>query len=165
MSGFQVPERGFIYDVKYTIDREGLRIAPAWRKDTLAGSVLFFCDSFTFGSGLNDDETLPYQVGVQSEGRYRTFNFAVGGYGPNHMLAAIEHGMVRRIVDTPASHAFYTVVARHVWRVAGLDAWTNHVFPRYALDADGTVHAAGFFEERKPQALQLGVGAQRLRGN
>jgi hypothetical protein len=74
------------------------------------------------------------------------------------MLAAIEHGMVRRIVDAPASYAFYTVIPRQVWRVAGLDTWYKHQYPRYALDADGTVHAAGFFEERKPLALQLGGG-------
>ncbi len=52
------------------------------------------------GAGLEDDETLSYQVGVQSGGRYRTFNFAANGYGPAQMLAAIETGMVGRIVDT-----------------------------------------------------------------
>ncbi len=156
MPSFHGPERT-IYDVKYTIDSNGLRVAPPWRKDALAGSVLFFGDSFTFGYGLNDNETLPYQVGVQSAGRYRTFNFAFNGYSPAQMLALIEHGMVRRVVDdTSPSHAYYTAIPDHVWRVAGLTALTHQ--PRYVLDADGTVQAAGFFRDPKPLALRLGLG-------
>ena len=123
----------------------------------MAGSVLFFGDSLTFGYGLNDNETLPYQVGVQSGGRYRTFNFAFNGYSPAQMLAAIEHGMVRRVVDAPPGHAYYIAIPDHVWRVAGRTAWIRHQ-PRYVLDSDGTVQAAGFYEDPEPLALRLGLG-------
>jgi hypothetical protein len=151
MPGFHGPERT-IYDVKYTIDSNGLRVAPPWRKDALAVSVLFFIDSLTFGYGLNDEETLPYQVGVQSGGRYRTFNFAFSGYSPAQMLGLIEHGMVRRVVgDASPSHAYYTAIADHVWRVAGRTRWIKNQ-PRYVLDADGTVQAAGFFDDPKTLA-------------
>ena len=114
---------GVLFDVDYTIDSSGLRVAPSWRKDDLTGTVLFFGCSFTFGEGLKDNETLPYQVGVQSRGRYRTFNFAFEAYGPNQMLAQIEHGMVQRVVDTTPQYAFYVAIPIHVWRVAGRDAW------------------------------------------
>ncbi len=100
---------------------------------------------------------MPYQVGAQLGGRYRTFNFGFGGYSPAQMLAEIEHGMVRRVVDTAPHYAFYIAASFHVWRVAGRVAWIQHE-PRYVLDADGAVHQAGFFEDPKPLALRLGLG-------
>lgn len=147
---------GLLFDRTYTIDSDGLRVAAPFRKDDLAGTVLFFGCSFAFGEGLRDNETLPYQVGAQSDGRYRTYNFAFEAYGPNQMLAAIEHGIVRRVVSTTPQDAFYIAIPGHVWRVAGRVAWGGHA-PRYVLDADGTVHRAGYFGDRKPLAARLGL--------
>ena len=122
---------GVLFDVNYTIDSNGLRVAPPWRQDDLAGTVLFFGCSFTFGEGLNDSETLPYQVGIQSGGRYRTFNFAFEAYSPAQMLAEIEHSMVSRVVDTTPRDAYYIAIPDHVWRVAGRVPWARA--PRYVL--------------------------------
>jgi hypothetical protein len=154
--------KGVLFDTNYTIDSNDLRVAPPWRKDDLAGTALFFGCSFTFGEGLKDNETLPYQVGEQSGGRYRTFNFAFDAYGPSQMLAEIEHGIVQRTVDTTPRYAYYIAIPNHVWRVAGRTAWGQHA-PRYVLDADGTVHQAGHFENRQSLALRLGLG-QRIEG-
>jgi hypothetical protein len=154
---------GMLFDRTYTIDANGLRVAPPYRQPDLIGTVLFFGCSFTFGDGLDDDETLPYQVGTQSGGRYRTFNFAFQAYGPNHMLALIQHDRVRRVVDTTPQHAFYVAIPGHVWRVAGRVAWGGHA-PRYALNADGSVHLAGAFGNREllDQRLGLKHGVRQL---
>jgi hypothetical protein len=148
---------GLMYDVRYTIDSNGLRVAPSYSKNDLASTIVFLGCSYAFGSGLEDNETLPYQVGVQSGGRYRTFNFSFEGYSPAQMLAAIEHDMVRRVVDTTPRYAYYVAIPGHVWRVAGLVSWGGHA-PRYVLDADGTVHQEGYFEDRRPLAERLGFG-------
>ena len=149
---------GLLFDGTYTIDPEGLRAAPPYRKDDLAGTVLFFGCSFTFGEGLADGETLPYQVGMQSRGRYRTFNFGVQGYSPNQMLASIEHGIVRRVVEATPRYAVYIAIPDHIWRVAGRVPWGWHA-PRYVLDADGTPRRSGDFESRQPLAGRLGFVA------
>lgn len=44
-----------IYDVGYSIDRNGLRVTAEGKPP----AVWFFGDSFTFGEGVEDDETLP----------------------------------------------------------------------------------------------------------
>lgn len=150
---------GVLFDEKYTIDSNGLRVAPPWHSDNSAGTVLFFGCSFAFGEGLGDTETVPYQVGLQSDGRYRTFNFGFEGYGPEQMLAAIEHGTVLRLVDTHPRYAYYIAIPDHVWRVAGRTAWGGHA-PRYVLNADGTVRAAGHYEDRTPLARRLGLGGR-----
>lgn len=145
-----------IYDVTYTIDANGLRISPPWHKD-VAGTVLFFGCSFTYGEGLHDNETLAYQVGTQSGGRYRTLNFGFHGYGPHQMLAAIEHGMVRRIVDTRPQYVFYTAIPNHVVRVVGKVNYGKHA-PRYLLDTSGNVYQAGRFEDvsgQRPDQSEL----------
>jgi hypothetical protein len=150
---------GVLFNVDYTIDSDGLRVAPPYRKDDLTGTAIFFGCSFTFGEGLKDEETLPYLVGSQSGGRYRTFNFAFEGYSPAHMLAEIEHGMVQRVVDTTPQYAYYVAIPNHVWRVAGRVPWGGHA-PRYVLDTDGTLNQAGNLGNRKPLALRLGLGSR-----
>jgi len=147
---------GLLFDVTYTIDSNGLRVAPPYSKDDLAGTVLFFGCSFTFGEGLKDDETLPYQVGAQSGGRFRTINFGVGGYGSEQMLAAIAHGIVGRVVDTPPRYAYYIALPTHVWRAAGRVSWGLHA-PRYVQAADGKLYQMGNFENRRPLAVRLGL--------
>ena len=61
-----------VYDVTQTIDSNGLRISAPAGKAPPDGTVIFFGCSFTFGEGLQDDETLPYQVCTQSRGRWRS---------------------------------------------------------------------------------------------
>jgi hypothetical protein len=151
--------QGILFDTNYTIDPNGLRIAPRWDRENSAATILFFGCSFTFGEGVKDNETLPYQVGAQSGGRYRVFNFGFEAYGPEQMLAAIEHGMVSRIVDTTPKYAYYVAIPNHVWRVAGRTAWGRHA-PRYVVGTNGTVHQEGYFENRRPLALRLGLGGR-----
>jgi hypothetical protein len=149
-----LPE-GLLYNVTYTIDSTGLRVSPPRRKDSL-GSILFFGCSFTFGEGLQDGETLPYQVGVESEGQYRTYNFGFHGYGPHQMLAEIEHGLVERIVESDPypRYAIYTMVPHHVARVAGRVVYGRHA-PRYLLDSDGGVRQVGHFDDNEPKSARL----------
>jgi len=133
------------YDVTYSIGADGLRVAPSWQTADLAGTVLFFGDSFMYGEGLQDTETLPYQVGAQSGGRYRTLNFGFHGYGPNQMLAELEHGIVQRIATTNPQYAIDVAIPAQVWRVAGKVPYGQHS-PRYVLEPDGSVVRAGDFE-------------------
>lgn len=142
-------ERGVrLYDVTYTIDSKGLRVAPPVRVNGggTPGCILFFGDSFTFGEGLQDSETLPYQVGIRSGAR--TFNFGFHGYGPHQMLAAIEKGLVRQLVDCRPDYAIYQAISHHVARVAGKVFFGQHA-PRYRLGSDGSVYFDGHFDDEK----------------
>ena len=73
------------------------------------------------------------------------------------MLAAVETGRVGRVVDTPPRYAYYMAIPHHVWRAAAGRLELHHQ-PRYVLDADGTLHRAGYFEGRQPLGRQLGLG-------
>jgi hypothetical protein len=156
--------RGVLFDRIYTIDSDGLRIAPPYVKGDASTAMVFFGCSFAFGEGLADDETLPYQVGVQSGGLDRTYNFGFEAYGAEQMLAAIEHGMVTKIVQTSPKYAFYVAIPGHVWRAAGKVAWGGHA-PRYVLDSDGNVLQQGYLADRPSLDDRLGLDYRsRLKG-
>lgn len=148
-------ERGVrLYDVTYTIDVKGLRAAPPVKNGESPSCILFFGCSFTFGEGLQDTETLPFQVGIHSGGQYRTFNFGFHGYGPHQMLAAIEHGLVRRVVDCRPEYAIYQALPHHVVRVAGKVFFGQHA-PRYKIGSDGIVRLTGHFDDGKKVSSPL----------
>lgn len=132
------------YDVAYTIDDQGLRISPP---DTAANGercVLFFGCSFTFGEGVDDQQTMPYRVGLKTH--YRVRNFGFRAYGPQHMLAAIESGFVRQAARCRPTDAVFWTNSHHLRRAAGKWSWDRYG-PRYALLADGTVRRDGSFAD------------------
>ena len=140
-----------IYDVTYTINDRGLRVSPPGDRDRC---ILFFGDSFTFGEGVEDNETLPYLVGELSKAQ--VYNFGFHGYGPHQMLAAIEQGMLDKIVDCQPSLIIYEAIIGDIYRAAGRAPWDRHG-PKYAIAANGGVKYQGHFDDNftKSKAIAL----------
>lgn len=131
------------YDVVYTIDSDGLRRSPA-ASDRSCPSMLFFGGSFTFGESVNDQETMPYQVGLLT--RCPVYNFGYRGYGPHQMLASIESGRVSQVVRTRPAIAIYQAISDHLVRSAGRAPWDTHG-PEYLLQKDGALEYVGHFDD------------------
>lgn len=124
-----------LFDVTYTIDADGFR-AVSTPTPSAECRVAFFGDSFTFGWGLADGETLPDQFVAASGGLYRGYNFAHSGYGPHQMLRMLETGRVDRVVgDDSVNLVIYQGIVDHVARVVGRNTWDLHG-PQYVLAAD-----------------------------
>jgi hypothetical protein len=130
----------------YTVDRNGLRASTNGTNPEK--SVLFFGCSFTYGSRVNDNETMPSKVGAETKGQYGIYNFGVGGYGTHQMLAALEHGLVDRIVGGAPVYVVYQALPDHIPRLLGLRKWDRHG-PRYMLDGSAQVRYAGPFDAEK----------------
>lgn len=136
-----------VYDARYGINKHALRISPASSNNPNAPCLLMFGGSFTFAEGLQDEQTLPNQLALQSGGKYRVFNFGFPGYGPHQMLAAIELGMVEKITaQCERVFAIYTGIAQHVGRASGKAVWDVDG-PRYVLDDSGSAKYAGGFDD------------------
>jgi len=140
-----------LYDVTYTLDDQGMRIASplTGEQEAINPCIAFFGDSFTFGEGMSDEQTMPYQVWKRLGPRYHTANFAFLGYGPHQMLAALEQGLVESQGHCRPSHIVYQAIPTHVSRAAGLEAWDHHG-PRYAWQSDGRVLQQGYFDDLHP---------------
>ena len=141
-----------VYDVKYRIDKRGLRVSPPAQDPPACGSVLFFGGSVTFGEGVEDDQAMPYVTGVMSDGRYAIDNFGFHGYGPHQMLAALEQGIVDATSIVPVNTVIYQGIPAHVARAAGRARWDRHG-PRYVLQNSGKPVYAGPFDNGLPHPL------------
>jgi len=123
-----------IFDVTYTIDNNGFRAVPTTAPLAQCG-VAFFGDSFTFGWGLADTETMPNQCVAASGGTYRGYNLAQNGYGAHQMLRMLETGRFDRAVsDGPVNLVIYQGIIEHVARMVG-SPWDPRG-PQYVMTAD-----------------------------
>jgi len=61
-----------VYHTTYHIDSEGSRVTP--KAPPGADLYLFLGDSFMFGQGIPDDETLPWQFAKANDGKVKALN-------------------------------------------------------------------------------------------
>lgn len=113
-----------IYYVTYSTNENGWRKIPSSNANSKK-CFLFFGDSFTYGEGLNDDETLPFFFGKEMKD-YQIFNFGYHGYGPHQALALILSGEVERVLSDKkceSINALYESLIDHIKRANGFSAW------------------------------------------
>jgi hypothetical protein len=144
-----------IYDATYTIGPDGLRVTP--RAAAPEGSLLCFGDSFTYGEGLQDEETWPSRAAESLGDRLQVHNLAFSGYGPHQMLSALERAHLEGLLAAPPRAAVYLAITDHVPRVAGMGGW-DPSGPCYVLDAGGRLRFAGTFEEARRAGLLRETG-------
>ncbi len=151
-----------IFDAVYTIGPDGLRVVPEPRGDGDSLCVLFFADSFPFGWGLDDDETIPWRTALLTGRRHRIYNFSYLGWGAHQMLALLQSGRVEEVVDCAPTHALYYSIYDHVQRAAGRSPYDPHG-PRFELREDGALERRGSFDDepgfaaRWPRLAKSGV--------
>lgn len=125
-----------IYDVTYSTNENGWRKIPSSNANSKK-CFLFFGDSFTYGEGLNDDETLPFFFGKEMKD-YQIFNFGLHGYGPHQALALILSGEVERVLSDKkceSINALYESLIDHIRRANGLAWWEqgNKNIPKFKI--------------------------------
>jgi hypothetical protein len=119
-----------IYSADYTIDSNLLRETHS--VDT-GPTIVFFGDSFTFGVGLNDADTLP-QVFADLLGRkQRVLNLGVPASGPQQFLAELQTGRFDRVIGAQPRLFIFMTFAGHAVRTACKTFWVRWG-PRYALE-------------------------------
>lgn len=128
-----------IYNVIYTNDKNGLRATPNNNLDSKQ-CLLLFGDSFTYGEGVNDDETLPFYINKKSKRQYRIYNFGFHGYGAHQALALLKSGIVKKVLSKDkkcdAIIAIYESLPTHIARTNGFSLWeqNNKTAPRFRIE-------------------------------
>lgn len=163
--GQHVVERRYLgeqllLEASYTIDGLGHRVV-AGSAGADGPLVLMYGDSFTYGEGVNDDDTLPARLLAAGGGHCRPVNLGYPGYGPHQMLRALELDLDRGIVDAPVAGVVLLTGLFHVPRVAGLAQW-DWYGPRYLLDGDGEPTHVGPFHEGRWGELLIRAGRLNL---
>ena len=85
-----------VYDVAYTFSGQGARVTKG---DRNGDTWLFMGCSFTFGEGVNDDETLPAYFSAGLGHQANVVNLGFHGYGPHQMLRSLETDRLRPLID------------------------------------------------------------------
>ncbi len=143
------PKSGIpIYSADYTIDQNLLRET---RSVETGPTIVFFGDSYTFGEGLNDADTLPQQFADLLGRKQRVLNLGYPGYGPQQFLAELQTGCFDGVIGEQPRLFIFLTAAGHAERTACKPFWVRR-WPRYTLE-NGQVVLKGACSE----GLSLGV--------
>jgi hypothetical protein len=150
-----------LYDTIFTIGPDGFRVTPKYG-DKQSHRINFLGDSFTFGEGVADNQTMAYYVGdlVNSQrigaakwAPLQVKNYGIHGWGIHQSLAVLQSDL-----DTKANLNFVLTAPWHASRVACADFFTLGS-PKYKLEESGLVKRDGYcrsfgWVEHSPKALR-----------
>jgi len=132
-----------VYRHTYHFDGSAARVTPPGPAG--ADTYLFLGDSFVFGQGLVDDQSLAAQFARVNDFKVRAVNLGVPGYGPNHLVRAFEAGLLDRYADQPVKAVVSWIIPAQLARVTGDGSWLGSS-PRYVLE-NGALRHTGTFDE------------------
>ncbi len=123
------------FDVTYQIGPDRARVVPG--RPRLGQKWFIFGGSFTYGSGVDDEDTIPARIQAAVPSR-QVYNFGVNGYGSADVLLDLRR---RTANATAVELCAYLMIDDHVRRVACPDQLTRirwgKLKPRFSLQAGG----------------------------
>lgn len=125
-----------MYDARYDFDQRGRRELPPASQQPQYDLMLFGC-SFTFGAGLNGEETWAWQLAKSLGPDWKLTNYSFNGYAANQMLCFLEHNLVEA-PTAPRRYALFLGIQDHLRRNEFFDN-----FPHYDLDTAGNPARSG----------------------
>ncbi|MBL7056156.1 hypothetical protein ISS07_04545 [Candidatus Woesearchaeota archaeon] len=142
-----LPNGTLVYDVTYSLDEFGRRINPMEGNKT---PLILFGGSYTFGSFLEDNQSLPYYLSIYSD--YDVYSYSRGGEGPAQMLANLQREEFRDEINGNGGVAIHLFEEHQIRRVI-LD--TQNVnsgsylekMPRYFINKKGDLIRNGYLSE------------------
>ena len=139
-----------VFDVHYSIDHMNKRITPGFDSSKTDYALFFGC-SIGFGFGLEDDQTLAYQVQKQSPNT-NSYNFCISATGTNHMLAQLQYRDLSKQVAEKDGCGYYIFFWDHIYRAIGtMHRYTEwlHLAPYYEMK-DGKLLRNKSFKDGRP---------------
>lgn len=135
-------KNGTFFESLISTDEYGRRIVPS-NNNKAKNAVLIFGDSFVFGEGVNDNESIAHFLADELENT-NVYPYAANGYGPQHMLWLLENVDIRaQIQQRKVEHGFYIFIPHHLSRVVG-SSTTVQFAPDYEFVA-GKLETSGIF--------------------
>lgn len=135
-----------VYRRTYTIEPSGARRTPASKSTAGGPTYLFIGDSYVFGEGLEDEETVAARFAAGLRSPARVVNLGVLGYSPAHLVRAIDAGLYDRYVEGKVAAVVTWITRLHLPRLTGDGGWLGDS-PRFELDAEGKPRFTGSFNE------------------
>jgi len=102
----------------FETDSKGRRITPQPIVDNKKFNGLFFGCSFTFGTGVNNDQTLPYYFG-QLHPEIEVYNYGIPGGSPQEIYLQSIHTENFEDIPQRPTIIIYTFISDHLRRLKG----------------------------------------------
>lgn len=156
-----------LYDTAFTIGQDGFRVTPKYDLSKTK-RINFLGDSFTFGEGVADNQTMAFYVGEilnspksASNELIEVKNFGIHGWGIHQSLAVLQSKL-----QTKANIQFVLTAPWHASRVSCADFFTLGS-PKYKLDQEGFVFRDGYcrsfgWVEHSPKPLRALITSSKL---
>ena len=143
-----------IYHADISFDQYGLRNVPG-RPRVADKQYIFAGCSFTYGEGVNDDETFPGQF-QKLRPDSQVYNFGLGGEGGNDILYELQYGFNQRYEKIPVKNAtfIYMFISDHFRRaICPVSCLTPEwdwllLHHRYEWDENQKLTYRGIFRDR-----------------
>jgi hypothetical protein len=147
-----------IWDLYYGMDSFGRRIIPGEdKKNTARQFLLLLGDSYVFGEGVRDDQTLGAFLGARLPD-YRVYNYGIPGLFPGEILDALRSAHAPGAIPQKAGVALYFYANWHIFRNMGSSFPVGHWGygrPDYTKNSNGKFVAKGTFTETRPIWTQV----------
>jgi hypothetical protein len=127
-----------VYDAIYSFDEFGRRYSPV--SDQRDSFILLSGCSFTYGNGLNDDQTLSHYMN-QSQNKYQVYNYGMGATGTNSTLALVQTTDFKKQIKQANGVMVYVFIESHIDRSTGKLpslSWLG-LTPAYKKISDGVM--------------------------
>ena len=115
---FDPTNQNVLYNVTYNFNKYGRRITPTDDNTKRSKNLLFLGGSYTFGEGVEDNETFPYYFSKLAK-NIVPYNIAFHGYGINDIyynLKLKKKGMFANINTDRETYAIYYFMDHHIKR-------------------------------------------------
>ncbi|WP_207509791.1 hypothetical protein [Telluribacter humicola] len=110
--------------------------------------ALFFGCSYTYGDGVSDNETLPYQFQLNMP-QYRAYNLGFLAYSPLHMLARLQHEDLTLLTEKKKGFAVYTFIHDQIDRTIPATRWIDMTKGRFPYLNKEAMTTHGVYSENK----------------
>ncbi len=143
----------------FETDSKGRRFTPQPTDDNKKFNCLFFGCSFTFGTGVNNDQTLPYYFG-QMHPEMEIYNYGIPGGSPQETYLQSSRQILFDDIPLRPTIIIYTFISDHLRRLKGTmnlifraPKWVG-CLPELEIN-DNTITYKGKFEDTHPYLFSL----------
>ncbi|MGC8739640.1 MAG: hypothetical protein ACP5UA_13490 [Candidatus Hydrogenedens sp.] len=153
IKGYAVIKKGSLPSVtyNYSIDKKGRRNTYSSSETEKKVNYLFIGCSFTFGTEVNDNETLPSQFAMRNP-HCKVYNYGVPGYSPQEIYLSTLNSDFTDDIKALPTVVVYTFIGSHLKRLIGswsiIGRWGKYL-PHIEM-GKGEILNLGTFADTKP---------------
>ena len=140
-------------NINFHFDNKGRRYSKTQERNPLNKHAIFLGGSFTFGDGIDFNDTFPVHLNNFSKNQYEIYNYALSGYGPTQNLLLLKDQELYSDIINHNGICIYTMKAHHINRATGVPRYLreNPKIPIARINVNDELKFLRFYDLPKMQ--------------